>query len=182
MSEGGYGEEEGSIPLLAPCKRESSALNGRGEGRKGSCNKKGIETRRAIERRWGRNVRLGSALKVGRELHHREGLSVQVTVDEVGKVTHPFQTLVKPISRSSASRLDVPSPLSQRVETKFVGNLGSVHGIGKILFVGENEEERITKFIFVEHTLEFLTRFGYTLAIVRVDYEDDTLGVLEVCR
>ena len=67
------------------------------------------------------------------------------------------------------------------METEFVGDFGSIHGIGKILFVGEDEEERITKFIFVEHTLEFLTRFGNTLAIVRVDYEDDTLGVLEVC-
>jgi hypothetical protein len=68
------------------------------------------------------------------------------------------------------------------VKAEFISNFSRVHGIGKILFVGENEEEGITEFIFVEHTLKFFTSFGNTFAIVGIDYEDDTLSVLEVCR
>ena len=49
-----------------------------------------------------------------------------------------------------------------------------------ILLVGEDQEKSITELVLVEHALELLTGLDDTVAIVGVDDEDDTLGVLEV--
>ena len=96
-------------------------------------------------------------------------------------ITHPFETLVESITRSSASRLDVPLTGPQRVQAELVGDLGSVHGVGQILLVCKDEEKSISELILIEHTLHLFTGLDNTVAIVGVDYEDDTLGVLEVC-
>ena len=50
----------------------------------------------------------------------------------------------------------------------------------KILFVGENQEQSIPQFIFIQHTLQFLTSLDDTVTIIAVNDEDDTLSVLEV--
>lgn len=50
----------------------------------------------------------------------------------------------------------------------------------QILFVGKDQEKSVTEFIFVQHALQLLASLNNTVAIVRVDDEDDTLGVLEV--
>jgi hypothetical protein len=50
----------------------------------------------------------------------------------------------------------------------------------QILLVGEDQEESVPELIFVQHALQLLSSLHYTIAIVRVDDEDDTLGVLEV--
>ena len=52
------------------------------------------------------------------------------------------------------------------MKSQFVGNFSSVHGVGKILFVGKYKKEGIAKFIFVEHTLKLFTGFRDTLTIV----------------
>ena len=96
------------------------------------------------------------------------------------RVAQPFQTLVKTVSRSGAGGLDVPGALSQAVQTKLVSDLGSVHGVRKILLVGEDQEESISELVLVEHALQLLTSLDNTVTIVAVDDEDDTLGVLEV--
>jgi hypothetical protein len=51
---------------------------------------------------------------------------------------------------------------------------------GQILLVGEHQEKGIPKLVLVQHTLELLAGLNDTVAIVAVDDEDDTLGVLEV--
>ena len=51
---------------------------------------------------------------------------------------------------------------------------------GKILLVGEDQEESISQLVLVEHALQLLTGLDDTVTIVAVDDEDDTLGVLEV--
>ena len=66
------------------------------------------------------------------------------------------------------------------MQAKLVGDLGCVHGVGQILLVGEDEEESVTELVLVEHALELLTGLDNTVAIVGVDDENDTLGVLEV--
>ena len=66
------------------------------------------------------------------------------------------------------------------MQAKLVSDLSGVHGVGQILLVGEDEEKSITELVLVEHALELLTGLDDTVAIVGVDDEDDTLGVLEV--
>lgn len=89
--------------------------------------------------------------------------------------------LAKQIGKKNARYLDVPRSLAETVEPKFVGNLSSIHRVGQILLVGKDKQERITELILVEHALQLLTCLGDTLAIVGVDHENDTLGILEVC-
>ena len=67
------------------------------------------------------------------------------------------------------------------METKLIGDLRRVHGVGEILLVGEDEEKGITKLVFVEHPLQLLACLRDTFPIVGVDDENDTLSVLEVC-
>lgn len=50
----------------------------------------------------------------------------------------------------------------------------------KILLVSEDQQKRITQLILVQHALQLLASLGNTIPIVRVDDEDDALGVLEV--
>jgi len=107
-------------------------------------------------------------------------LQILVVACLAERVAEPLETLVKSITRGSASGLDVPGTLSQTVQTKLIRNLGSVHGIWQILLVGKDQEESVPKLILVQHTLQFFSGLDYTIAIVRVDDEDDTLGVLEV--
>jgi hypothetical protein len=70
------------------------------------------------------------------------------------------------------------------MEAKLVGDFRCVHGVGQILLVGEDKQERFTQFVLVQHAVKLLTCLRYTLAIVGVNDEDDALRVLEVyiCR
>jgi len=51
---------------------------------------------------------------------------------------------------------------------------------GQILLVGEDQEESIPELVLVQHTLQLFAGLDNTIAIVAVNDEDDTLGVLEV--
>lgn len=68
------------------------------------------------------------------------------------------------------------------MEPEFVGDFGSIHCVGEILFVGKDKQERITKLVLVEHPLQLLSGLRHTFPIIRVHDEDDTLSVLEVCK
>jgi hypothetical protein len=84
-----------------------------------------------------------------------------------------------PVAKSSW-RKTYPGALPEGVQAKLVSDLGGVHGVGQILLVGEDKEKSITELVLVEHALELLTGLDNTVAIVGVDDEDNTLGVLEV--
>ena len=51
---------------------------------------------------------------------------------------------------------------------------------GQILLVGEDQEKSVPQLVLVQHALQLLARLDNTIAIVAVNDEDDTLGVLEV--
>lgn len=67
------------------------------------------------------------------------------------------------------------------MESKLIGDFCCIHCIGQILLVGEDKKKSITELVFVQHSLQFLTGLGHTLSVVRVDDENNTLRVLEVC-
>lgn len=48
------------------------------------------------------------------------------------------------------------------------------------LFVSENEQYSITKFVFGEHSHQFFAGFPYSFSIIWVDHKDQSLCVLEV--
>jgi len=92
----------------------------------------------------------------------------------------PLETLIKTVARGGAGGLDVPGTLSQTVETKLVCDLSSIHGIRQILLVGENQQNGIPQLVLVQHALELLSGLDDTVAIIAVDDEDNSLGVLEI--
>jgi hypothetical protein len=50
----------------------------------------------------------------------------------------------------------------------------------QILLVRENEEKSVPELVLVKHALQLLPSLDNSVAIIAVNYEDDTLGVLEV--
>lgn len=73
-----------------------------------------------------------------------------------------------------------PGTLPQAVQTQLVRNLSRVHRVRQILLVGENQQERISQLVLVQHALQLLAGLNDTVTVVAVDDEDDTLRVLEV--
>ena len=92
----------------------------------------------------------------------------------------PIQTLIETVGGSGAATLNEPNALTEGVEAELFLNFRSRHSIGKILFVGEDEENSVAEFIFREHLVELIAGLTDTFTIVRVNDEDDTVGVLEV--
>lgn len=82
----------------------------------------------------------------------------------------------------SQAYLNIPRSLLEARQTELVSDLGGVHGVGKVLLVSEDEKEGVSEFILVQHPLEFLTSLYYTITIVGVHDENNTLGVLEVFK
>lgn len=50
----------------------------------------------------------------------------------------------------------------------------------QILLVGKDQQKSVTKLVLVQHALKLLTGLDHTVAVVGINNEDDTLGVLEV--
>jgi hypothetical protein len=48
------------------------------------------------------------------------------------------------------------------------------------LLVGKDQEESISEFILVQHSLQLLSGFNNTISVIAVNHKDDTLSVLEV--
>ena len=63
------------------------------------------------------------------------------------------------------------------VQTKFISHLWSGHGTWKILLVGIHEDDGVLELFIVDHLVKLFTSIIDTIAIVRVDDKDDTLGV-----
>ena len=66
------------------------------------------------------------------------------------------------------------------MQAQLVSDLGGIHGVGQILLVGEDKQQCIPKFVLIQHSLQFLASLNDTITVIAVDYEDDSLGVLEV--
>ena len=67
-----------------------------------------------------------------------------------------------------------------RQVSKIFGVFGRRVTYGQILLVGEDQEESITEFVFIEHALQFFASLHHTISVVGIDNEDDALSVLEV--
>lgn len=66
------------------------------------------------------------------------------------------------------------------MQSKLVGHLGRTHGVGEILLVGKDEEDRIAELVLVEHSVQLVPRRVDTVAVVGIDDEDEALRVLVV--
>merc|ERR1719411_1958805 len=91
----------------------------------------------------------------------------------------PVQAFVKTIARGGASRLDEPLP-AQIVQAQLLCHLGCSHRIWQILLVGEDQENRITHLLLVQHLGQLLTGIFGAVTIVAVDHIDDAVRACEV--
>ncbi len=70
--------------------------------------------------------------------------------------------------------LDVPIPVTKRVEVQLVCDLSGSHGVREILLVGEDKENGISELILCEHASKLFLGLSDTLTIVAVNDEDKT--------
>jgi hypothetical protein len=68
----------------------------------------------------------------------------------------------------------------QRIQSQLFGQLSCAHRVRQILLVGKHQHYRIAQLVLVQHIVELPFCLNHTLAIVRVDDEDESLRVLEV--
>jgi hypothetical protein len=66
------------------------------------------------------------------------------------------------------------------MQSKLICELRSVHRVRQVLLVREDEEEGIAQLVFVEHALKLLAGLRYMFAVVGIDDEGDSFGVLVV--
>ena len=94
----------------------------------------------------------------------------------------PVKTLIKTVSGGSTTCLDVPLAVrwAKTVKSKLISHFGSTHGIWKILFVSEYQQNSVTQFVFVQHSVQFIPSGINTVGIIGIHNEDQTLCVLVV--
>jgi len=95
-------------------------------------------------------------------------------------IGEPIEAFVETVPGSGARGLDVPIALTERVQTQLVCDLGCVHRLGKILLVGEDEEDGVPEFVLVQHPVELFLGLAHSLSVVAIHHEDQPLRVLEV--
>lgn len=66
------------------------------------------------------------------------------------------------------------------MQTELVRHFCRTHSVGKILLVGKYQEDGVAQFVFVQHTVQFITSGINTVRVVRVDHKDKTLRVLVI--
>jgi hypothetical protein len=66
------------------------------------------------------------------------------------------------------------------VKTKLIGYFSDGHGVGEILFVGQNEEGCVPKFVFSQNFLEFESSFIDTFAIIGINHENNSFSVIVI--
>jgi len=66
------------------------------------------------------------------------------------------------------------------MQSKFVGHFRCTHCVGEILFVGKDQKDGVTQFVFVQHSVQFVSCGVDTVGIIGIDDEDQTLSVLVV--
>eukprot|EP00964_Phaeocystis_antarctica_P040780 scaffold23323_cov60-Phaeocystis_antarctica.AAC.2 len=98
----------------------------------------------------------------------------------LSRAREPVEALVQAVAGGRAGRLDVPVALAERVQAELVGDLSCIHRVGQVLLVGEHQQDGLTQLVLVEHAVQLVARLAHAIAIVRVDHEDDALGVLVV--
>jgi len=92
----------------------------------------------------------------------------------------PIESLVKSLSVSGARGLDVPATSADGGKAELLRQIRARHGVGQILFVGEDEEDGVPQFVLPEHFVQLVFGLVDSFPIVAVDDEDESLRVLKV--
>merc|ERR1719515_88698 len=92
----------------------------------------------------------------------------------------PVETLVKPVARRGARRLNEPLAVPHAVEPQLLRDLRGGHSVWQVLLVREDEKHGVAHFLLVEHLGELLAGILDTVSVVAVDDEDEALRVLVI--
>merc|ERR1719379_2038017 len=92
----------------------------------------------------------------------------------------PVETLVKPVARRGARRLDEPLAVPHAVEPQLLRDLRGGHSVWQVLLVRKDEKHGVAHFLLVEHLGELLAGILDTVSVVAVDDKDEALRVLVI--
>ena len=95
-------------------------------------------------------------------------------------VREPGESFYDPLSRLGTGALDVPGPVVQLPQVQLVRDQGAVVGAGKILLVGENQDDRVAGLVVFQDVPELLLGLGEPLLVRAVKDKDQCVIVLEV--
>ena len=118
--------------------------------------------------------------KCGRAMEGRGMIGFNLLEFLVDLSTKPIKTLTKAITSSRTCTLALPRPVRDRVETKTAAQVLWLDCVWKVLFVGIDKKNRITKLIFFKELVQFIASFVDPVDVIRVDDEDQTLCVVVV--
>ena len=66
------------------------------------------------------------------------------------------------------------------MQPQLVGHLGSRHCVWQILLVRVHEQNTFTELVLIKHAMKFVTCSIDTIAVIRVNHEDQALRVLVI--
>jgi len=113
-------------------------------------------------------------------LSHTTTRVENLTLDVLEGVGEPVEALVQSLAVGGARGLDVPVPVPHALQAQLLRQLGRLQRVGKILFVGEYKQDSISELIFTQHSCKFVSCLANTISIVRINNENQSLGVLEI--
>lgn len=87
---------------------------------------------------------------------------------------------MKAFTGGGSGRLNVPWTLATASQAQFFDDFTGAHGLGQVLLISEDQEDGVTKFVFIEHSVEFVASDFNTITVVAINYENDTLRVVVV--
>lgn len=95
-------------------------------------------------------------------------------------VRQPVKPFIQAGTIRSAARLNKPLPALKVGQSKSANNFSGGRGVGKVLFVSEDEYVCVAQLLLSHHFLEFVACLVETITIIGIHDEYDALCVLEV--
>merc|ERR1719379_2614195 len=92
----------------------------------------------------------------------------------------PVETLVEPVARRGARRLDEPLAVPHAVKPQLLRDLRGGHSVWQVLLVGKDEKHGVAHLLFVEHLGELLPCVLDAVSVVAIDDKNKALRVLIV--
>ena len=77
------------------------------------------------------------------------------------------------MSLGGARGLDVPFPVPQILQSQFVGQFACGHGVGQVLFVGEDQQDGLPQLVLGQHPHQLVAGLADALSVGKRSVDRD---------